>query len=354
MKVSTSELKNIIGIAKKHNNQKKYGMFNRLNFELKGGELRVKAVNNGEGYAKLGFISKPILNLFKDTEQVNWTARTTYMNYVLDAITGDEVDIEINEARELKIGTYTFCAERDMNHWPTFPEYDKGGEYLLDSTAFEKLNPIVQKKYASSKLEGVFLDADKSKAVACDGYRMFVANILYDGESVAIPPKLVEAFKESNQIKLSGRFHNKIMWAETEHGRHWFKKGDTPYFDWEDIIPQDQKAYVEHDRLELIDKIKELKKKMGKITRCAFKAGEFGYRINDGTMVESKPIDFQSGNDEHVLALNIDYLKEALEDIDSTTVTIQYDLPDDGGSFAHKAVIIKDNNFLALVMPIRY
>lgn len=347
--MNTAHLKTLIKIAKQHVIRPKdtpYALRD-IAFVFRRGELKLEASD-----FDVGFRSNTILTA--SGPDATWLVPVSKLTEIMKQEKGEQITLNVHDGR-MWLGAHTFT-NNQAREWPIlFNEYDANKcQHSLSQEILQKLSPAMSKDETRSALQVVYLDRGNHKAATTDGHRLHVADILYDGESMSIPNKMARILADCEQIKISNII-GRTSWAKTEHGEHFFKTEDGKFPNYTQFIPTEFDCFIEDDRLELINKLEVLRTFTDSKRGIVFKDGTIAVyplvkngQLEMTTLNKLQIVKYQKGAP---LYYNIDFLLDALKNIDCKTVTIKYKEDKDGKVYT--PTVIKSNNMLVVIMPMR-
>ena len=281
-------------------------------------------------------------------------------------LSSTELDVESTDQNRIKLtsGESDFqLAAMDASDYPAFPAFDNTTSALIDA---KKLAYMIEKTiFASSNdesrlnLNGVLFEPndDKMKLIATDGHRLAFINDVVGlslESSIIVPKKsLIELDRvlESVTGNVTLGFEEKNMIISTEQFTLTMRLIDGEFPEYQRVIPQDKPQLIKVDRQKLVqalrrvavftsDRNKGIEIK-GQANRLEFKSTH----PDLGTARDVIDVEYQ-GKDFNLL-INVAYMLDAINSIDTDTVQLEYIMPG-------KPVIFRpsdDTHYFNLVMP---
>ena len=290
---------------------------------------------------------------------------------IASSLSGNEVDFDVDtEALVTKISSGQ--AKIDImgisaDEYPEETVIDAKDEFEIDTKLF--LKAIKQIKFAAANIEtnnvlgGVFLSIkkDELEMAATDGTRLarkqtILPKPIDKDFQVTIPTRILDELvrvADINEEKLligiadgqiSFKLSNKYLVSRLLEGK---------YPDYPKLIPNDYTTIVRANREDLIASIKRtsvMANERTKIIKLEFEKHKLNLSANTpdmGDATDTMEVDFKEGGVK--IALNYQYLIEALQVIDSHDVRLEF-----GGSLAPALIKTdEDEGYLSLIMPVQ-
>jgi len=340
--INTAEFKQIFKIAKMHMNSHYPAAFKNVAFVLRDKKLKIQTTNTDTA-----FQSNAITTL--DAPDTTWLCPVQQLNEFVKRHKEQDVSFRV-EGDRLMVGDMWVL--KDVGDWPMlFTTINMNNAHTLDQEMFRKLAPAMSDDKTRSNLCGVTLNGERSEGAATDGHRMHVVNIIYSGLTVTIPSKIVRAMLECEQIAMAGQFYDKVMWINTEYGHHCFREAHSNPTEYYRFIPKEFNSHIENNTADLLNKLEAIEPFTNKKSRgVRFQEGtvESILKADDVFTAKKEVIQHQKGAK---LFCNIEYLIDALKQMDSSTVHLKY-FSEENGSVM-KPTLITSNGFTAVIMPMR-
>jgi DNA polymerase-3 subunit beta len=277
-----------------------------------------------------------------------------------------ELDVESTDQNRIKLtsGESDFqLAVMDASDYPAFPAFENLTSASIDAN---KLAFMIEKTiFASSNdesrlnLNGVLFEQneDKMKLVATDGHRLALINDVVGlslESSIIVPKKsLVELDRvlESVTGNVSLGFEEKNMIVSTEQFTLTMRLIDGEFPEYQRVIPQEKPQVIKVDRQQLVQALRRVAvftsdrnkgiEIYGQANRLEFKSTH----PDLGTARDVIDVEYQ-GKDFNLL-INVSYVLDAINSIDTDSVQLEYIMPG-------KPIIFRpigDTDYFNLVMP---
>ncbi|UFH59259.1 DNA polymerase III subunit beta [Sulfurovum mangrovi] len=243
----------------------------------------------------------------------------------------------------------------DPDLYPTFPTINEKPQITLDSLNLiknlKKISPAIDTNNPKFELNGALINIknDSTDLVGTDTRRLAIASMESSNSealSLIVPKKAIMEIQKLflDQINIFFDETNLIITNDNYYFYTRLINGKFP--DYERIIPSSVKHSITLPKKEMIEAIKMITTISQEI-KMTFLSDTIIFNSLSADNVEAKTeLELQTGlTDKFELSLNSRYLLDFISQIDSNEFLIQFNEPS-------LPFVVKDENFLTIIMPI--
>ncbi len=300
---------------------------------------------------------KVVSDQFNIIEPGIFTANGKKLLDIIRSLKDDLIELRIVENNleiiqkntKFKLPTFSY------NEYPTFPELDNKGKITLDSISLikslKKITPSIDINNPKYELNGALIDIKKNitKFVGTDTRRLAVIELENSSEielNLIIPKKAIIEIQKLFLDKIDIYYDENSIIIKNEQFYIFSRLINGKYPDYQRIIPQTSKYNITIPKKMILDAMKVVNIISSEI-KIKFEQNLIILESLNGDTQEAKtsietPINIDNS---YEFALNSKYLFDFISQIDGDDFEIKLNEP-------NLPVVVKDNNFLTVIMPI--
>jgi len=287
----------------------------------------------------------------------SFTANGKKLLDIIRILKDDEITLELQEStliikqKQSKFKLPTF----DANAYPKFPTSEEKPQITLDSLALiqnlKKISPAIDTNNPKFELNGALINikTDSTDLVSTDTRRLAIASIPGNNAQtleLIVPKKAILEIQKLFLDEITIHFDETNLIISNDNYYFYTRLINGKFPDYERIIPQTIKHQVTLPKKEMIDSIKMITTISQEI-KITLLSHSIIFNSLSADNVEAKTeIELSTGLDEKFeLSFNSKYLLDFISQTNKNEFTIQFNEPS-------LPFIVKDDNFITIIMPI--
>jgi DNA polymerase-3 subunit beta len=290
-------------------------------------------------------------------EDGSFTANGKKLLDIIRILKDDDITLELQEnnliikQKNSKFKLPTF----DYNSYPNFPSQEDKPKISLDSMSLiknlKKISPAIDNNNPKYELNGALINisANSTDLVGTDTRRLAVASIETQNEQnleIIVPKKAILEIQKLflDQIDIYYDETNLIIKNENYYFYTRLINGKFP--DYKRIIPQSTKHSIKLPKKEMIESIKMITT-ISQDIKLTMLSDVIIFNSLSADNVEAKTeIEVNTGLDgKYELAINSKYLLDFIAQVDGNEFYLEF-------NETNLPFIVKDQNFITIIMPI--
>jgi DNA polymerase-3 subunit beta len=243
----------------------------------------------------------------------------------------------------------------DAEAFPSFPSIENKPKIPLDSLELiknlKKISLAIDNNNPKFELNGALVNikSDSTDLVGTDTRRLSISTIKSDNTkelSIIIPKKAILEVQKLFLDKINIYYDETNIVITNDNYYFYTRLINSKYPDYERIIPKSIKHYINLPKKEMIDSIKMITT-ISQDIELVIKKQEIIFNSLTSSNIEAKTkIEIDTGIENEIkIKLNSRYILDFMSQIDSSQFMI-------GINEDNLPFILKDNNFITIVMPI--
>ncbi|SFZ97331.1 DNA polymerase III beta subunit [hydrothermal vent metagenome] len=295
-------------------------------------------------------------NILVDSEG-SFTANGKKLLDIIRILKDDEISLEVLDnilivkQKHSKFKLPTF----DASTFPNFPTIDEKPQISLDSLSLiknlKKISPSIDTNNPKFELNGALINIKNNSTdlVGTDTRRLAITTIETSNEkelSLIVPKKAIMEIQKLFLDKIDIYFDKTNFIISNENYFFYTRLINGKYPDYQRIIPTSVKHSIALPKKEMLDAIKMITTISQEI-KMTLLSDTIIFNSLSSDKVEAKTeIEINTGLDEKFeLSFNSKYLLDFISQIDNNQFIIEFNEPS-------LPFIVKDDNFITIIMPI--
>jgi len=241
------------------------------------------------------------------------------------------------------------------SNFPTFPTIEDKPQISLDSInliqGFKKISSAIDNNNPKFELNGALLDIKESSTnlVGTDTRRLAIATMQNQNEfefSLIIPKKAILEIQKLFMNKIDIYYDDTNLIIQNENYYFFSRLINGNYPDYQRIIPNESKISIKLPKKEMIESIKKVTPVSQEI-KLTFSPNEIIFEALTADNKEAKDqLVLETGiTSEFSLNVNSRYLLDFIAQVEENEFELQLNEPT-------LPFVLKDNNFITVIMPI--
>jgi DNA polymerase-3 subunit beta len=319
-------------------------------FETKNDQCIIKATDNEIG---LSIITENIVV----EDEGSFTANGKKLLDIIRILKDDEISLEIlNDNLIIKQKNSKFKLPTfDFNSYPKFPSVENKPKISLDSMSLiknlKKISPSIDNNNPKYELNGALINIseESTQLVGTDTRRLAVATIENQNSEeleIIVPKKAILEIQKLFLDQIDIYFDTTNLIIKNENYYFYTRLINGKYPDYKRIIPTTIKHSILLPKKEMIESIKMITT-ISQDIKMTMSANKIVFNSLSADNVEAKTeLEIDTGLDgEYPLAINSKYLLDFIAQIDSSEFYLEF-------NETNLPFIVKDKNFITIIMPI--
>jgi len=243
----------------------------------------------------------------------------------------------------------------DPSSYPQFPTIENKPLISLDSLSLiqnlKKISPSIDTNNPKFELNGALINikSDSTDLVGTDTRRLAIASMPSNNEkelSLIVPKKAILEIQKLFLDQINMYYDETNLIVENENYFFYTRLINGKFPDYQRIIPTSIKHQIMLPKKEMIDAIKMITTISQEI-KMTLLSNSIIFNSLSADNVEAKTeIEIDTNlNDKFELSFNSKYILDFMSQINTNTFTIEFNEPS-------LPFIVKDNNFMTIIMPI--